>query len=130
MILAIDPGRMKCGLAFFSDQGKFVRREPISTNELLASFSLLIGKNEVIKAVIGSGAFGQKLSKQLKKIAPQLPIIFVSEKNSTWLARQLFWQLNPPRGWRRFIPRSLIFPPVPIDPYAAQIIGERYFFEL
>ena len=50
----------------------------------------------------------------------------IDEKNTTWEARRLYYLDNPPRGWRRFVPRGLLVPGVAVDGYAALLIIERY----
>jgi hypothetical protein len=51
---------------------------------------------------------------------------FVREKGTTLEARNLYWNLHPPAGWLRFVPRSLIVPPRDIDDLAAWAIALRY----
>jgi hypothetical protein len=66
------------------------------------------------------------LMSALSPIFPHLPIVAISETNSTLEARELFWQQHPPSGWRRWLPRSLQTPPCAIDDFAAVVIARRF----
>ena len=35
-------------------------------------------------------------------------------------------QENPPKGWKKLIPLGMQVPPVPVDDYAAIVIGRKY----
>ncbi len=124
MILAIDPGKDKCGLALFNKAGKVVEQKIVKRQELHRA---VIHYHDASKIIIGESANGRAVSEELKQLHSGQTIVLVSEKNSTWEARQLYWQAHPPRGWRRFIPATFLSLPVAIDDYAAVIIGRRYF---
>lgn len=122
MILAIDPGKDKCGLALLNKEGKVLEHSVIKRGEL----ARLITHYLSATVVIGEAAAGREINAELAKHHPGLKIIMFSEKDSTRQARDLYWRANPPRGWRRFVPTSFLTPPVPIDDYAAVIIGKRF----
>ena len=48
------------------------------------------------------------------------------EAGTTLAARQRYWQLEPPRGWRRLLPEGLRLPPRDIDDVVAQLLLERH----
>jgi len=50
----------------------------------------------------------------------------VDEHLSSLEARGRYFDDHPPRGIRRFVPRTMLTPPVPYDDYVAIILGERY----
>ena len=54
----------------------------------------------------------------------------IDESHSTEEARKLYWQYNPPTGWRKFVPKGMQFPPEPVDDLTAYIIGKRYTQQL
>ncbi|MFA5840385.1 MAG: Holliday junction resolvase RuvX [Candidatus Margulisiibacteriota bacterium] len=126
MILAIDPGSEKCGVALLDENGILVSKQIVSRQNVITSIRSLITQYSIAHLIVGKGAFGQTLEKELTKNITTLDIIFIDEKNSTLEARKLYWQTNPPKGLWKFIPTSLRVPPMPIDDYAAQILGERY----
>ena len=49
----------------------------------------------------------------------------VDERATTLLARRRYFDANPPRGWKRLVPRGMLLPPRPIDDFAAVLIAER-----
>ena len=51
----------------------------------------------------------------------------VPEAGTTLAARQRYWELEPPRGWRRLLPKGLRVPPRDIDDVVAQLLLERHF---
>jgi len=49
----------------------------------------------------------------------------VDETGTTLRARDRYWQLWPPQGWRRWIPRGLLLPPGDLDALAALVMLEQ-----
>jgi hypothetical protein len=49
----------------------------------------------------------------------------VDERGTTLEARRRYWQLFPPRGWRRLLPQGLRQPPRDWDDVVAQLLLER-----
>lgn len=123
MILAIDPGSEKCGLALVEQTGKIISKKIIGRKEIKAYLADFLARQVVEQIVMGDSAFGRQLSQELS--LPQ-EIKYVQEKNSTLEARLRYWQANPPKGLWRLVPTSLRFPPVPVDDWAAVILAERY----
>lgn len=115
MILAIDPGKDKCGIAILQETGELQEKKIIPSSEVLA----LVNKIHPKKILLGDGTYSKKF-KDLKDF------ILVKEKNSTLEARQLYFMDHPPRGLARLLPAGLRFPRVPIDDYAALVLARRY----
>lgn len=126
MILAIDPGRDKCGVALLDQRGEIREKSVIGRAHLTAEVLRILLKDKIEMIVIGQSACGRVVEKELRQFEFEPRIIFASEKNSSQLARRRYWREHPPRGLWRLIPTSFRFPPVPIDDYAAVVIGERY----
>jgi len=123
MILALDPGKDKCGLALFNKEGKVVEQKIVKRQELHRA---IVHYHDVPKLVIGDSANGRAIAGELGKLHLKQAIVLFPETNSTWEARKLYWRAHPPKGWRRFVPTSFLSLPVPVDDYAAVIIGQRY----
>lgn len=119
MILAIDPGLQKCGIALL-DNKQVKLKEIVHRNQIISRI-IELGVNEV---VVGGGTGSATIIEELKKNS--IKVIEVDEKNTTLYARKLYWIDNPPKGLLRFIPKGLLFPPRPIDDYAAVVIGQQY----
>lgn len=126
MLLALDPGKDKCGLAVLDFSRNVLEKKIISPQDIPIQVPLLLAKYGISVIVVGQSAFGKRIEKELLKLELKTNIIFVSEKYSTLEARWRYWQENKPKGLWRLIPTSLRVPPVPIDDYAAVILGERY----
>ena len=126
MILAIDPGKNKCGFAVLNEDSKVLEKGVIPRPETIKHIKNLIIKHSVTSLVVGRSAFGKDLEKEILDLDPKANIIFISEKNSTLEARQRYWEENQPQGFWRLVPTTLRIPPRPIDDYAAVILGERY----
>ncbi len=125
MILAIDPGKEKCGLAILQNAGQLVYKTIIKRDALESSLKELLKKSPIERIVIGESASGKEIQREILTRNLFKPLFFVSEKNSSEEARKLYWKENSPRGIWRLLPRSLLFPP-PIDDYAAVILGWRF----
>ncbi|SJZ47018.1 Holliday junction resolvase RuvX [Selenihalanaerobacter shriftii] len=127
MILGIDPGREKCGLALTEETDVIIKKEVVETSNLVEMVKELLSTHQIDLIVIGDGTLSQDIINKFKKsYRKEVRIEEVDETNSTLEARELYWQKNPPQGWRRFIPTSFQTPPCPVDDYVAVILIERY----
>lgn len=126
MILAIDPGKRKCGLAVLEPSGQIRLKRVVSRANIIEDIMAQTLAFDIAEIVMGNTAFGKQIIQELSAARRQFTIHYVSEKNSSLEARQRYWQDNPARGFRRFLPLGLRLPPRPIDDYAAVILGERH----
>ena len=128
-ILAIDPGREKCGAAVL-DQDKNVLWQCVVGLSDLLPVSLQVTRQYGIRTVVlGNQTFSGEVRRMLQPLLEKKlvqKIINVDERGSTEMARARYWQAFPPCGWRWFIPRGLLIPPCAIDDFAAIILGERF----
>ena len=128
-ILAIDPGRDKCGLAVLNRENGVLRHSVVGVSELFPASLQMTRQYGIRTIVLGNQTFSDEVRRMLQPLLDQQlvqEIIFVDERGSTEMARSRYWQAFPPSGWRRFIPRGLLVPPCAIDDFAAIILGERY----
>jgi hypothetical protein len=126
LVLSIDPGRDKCGIALVSDTSGVVVMKVIKTGELVNEISKLKEEHSPEVFIMGSGTGSANLKKVLKDNFDIIPEI-INESHSTEYARVRFFKENPPKGLKRLIPIGLQLPSVPYDDYAALIIAEKYF---
>ena len=130
MIIALDPGREKCGIAVVHKQKGMLIKGVIQTNELTSKIQELIIQYNIRQIVIGDGTSSREVKQSLETIKIEdgpLSISFIDERHSTDEARQRYWAENPPRGLKRLIPITMQVPPKPVDDYVAVILAERYF---
>ena len=121
-IISVDPGRSKCGLVLVDcEHDRVLRGEVIATEAVLDTLQCWRQLAPVERLVLGNGTASESLRNQLPA---DLPIKLVDERGTTLQARKRYWQLWPPRGWRRFVPLGLLVPPTELDAVAALVILE------
>lgn len=127
-VIAIDPGRDKCGVAVLLSNGQFLQ-EVILTEMLTEWVTRMHRTNPDATVIIGNGTTSRERMAEICRACSLTPVV-VEEYKTTELARQRYWQENPPRGLRRLIPTSMQVPPVPVDGYVAVILAERYMAKM
>jgi len=124
-VLAIDPGREKCGLAVVGHAG-VLHRHVLAPEHIPDVIPTLIASHRVDQIIIGAGTGGSALASDLCELVDPIPVELVDETLSTHRAKARFFQENPPRGLLRLIPRGLLVPHKPYDDYVAVILAEEY----
>ncbi len=126
VVLAVDPGSHKCGVAVV-DQGLRVRaRLVVETAGLAACVRDLLRQHPVSALVVGDRTGSRRITAVLTFLAGAPPVHAVDEHLSSLEARRRYFRENPPRGLRRLIPLGLQVPPCPVDDYVAVILAERF----
>ena len=128
-ILAIDPGRDKCGMAVLNHEKSVLWHNVVGVPELFLVSLQMTRHHGIRTVVLGNQTFSGEVRRMLQPLLDQklvLEIILVDERGSTEMARSRYWQAFPPSSWRRFVPRGLLVPPCAIDDFAAIILGERF----
>lgn len=125
IVLAIDPGSKKSGIALVSSDEGILRHTTVSV-EILAEVCRDFCQGVSVDEIIIGGSTGSKKIRQLVQVVLQRQVQVVDESHTTELARQRYFVDNPPRGWRRLLPRGLLYPPVPFDDYAAVVMAEAF----
>ena len=133
-ILGVDPGRAKCGLALVDHRGTPIIHEVVPSGQVVETVQewvVRFGNDFNIEAVVmgdrtSSQQWLTRWTEQLATLdqlpAPQL----IDEHNSTFEARQVYWELYPPKGLKRLIPEGMRVPPRAIDDLAAVVLARRY----
>ncbi len=126
VVLAIDPGREKCGLAI--TRGDAILEHQIASREgLIEAVRAWLERYPVITmVVVGNRTASEEIRTQIGATFPKLSHAVVDEMGSTLEARRLYFADHPRRGWRRLLPLSLQVPPEPYDDYAAVVLARRY----
>jgi len=125
-VIAIDPGRKKCGLAALAGDGRLLHKAVVPTAELAAHLARLLPDAPQACALIGDGTTSRDVQAAIRAAFPGLAVEVVAEQHSTLRALERWRDVEPPRGWRRLLPRPLRFPSAPIDDFAAWILAEDY----
>ena len=124
-ILAIDPGREKTGIAILKNSD-VLEHKIINSEELVQIIKSLLEKYIIKTIVMGNGTSSKKKYDLLKQEFIDRDIVLINEYLTTDEARKLYFQENPPKGWKKLIPLGMQVPPVPVDDYAAIVIGRKY----
>lgn len=124
-ILAIDPGREKTGIAILNNSD-VLEHKIINSEELVQTIKSLLEKYIIKTIIMGNGTSSKKKYDLLKREFIDRDIVLINEYRTTDEARKLYFQENPPKGWKKLIPLGMQVPPVPVDDYAAIVIGRKY----
>jgi RNase H-fold protein (predicted Holliday junction resolvase) len=125
VILAIDPGKGKCGLAVVT-KNRVLHRAVIPRQRIVDAVRDCLERfQDIDQIILGDRTGSHELRDELEAVL-SFPISFVDEHLSTQEARDLYWQEDPPRGWRRLLPLSLQAPPEPYDDLVAVVLAKRY----
>lgn len=126
MILGFDPGRDKCGLAVMDKQQRLLYHQVVQSPEALATMQSLCQQFAVEIIVMGDQTTAKSWKQKIEQLGLSLPIFMVDERYSSLEARDRYWQMYPPKGLDRLIPKGLREPPRPIDDLVAILLIERY----
>jgi hypothetical protein len=132
LILAMDPGKDKCGIAIaaWEDGGcRLLHRRIVPAGDVERTLPALVKEFKIEELVLGDATTSRAWFGRLEPLLPEVKISLVREAGSTLEARGHYWRAHPPRGWRRMLPLSLQMPPEPIDDFAAVVLAERFFGE-
>lgn len=123
-LVGLDPGRNKCGLVLTDPARTSVVEAVILAPEACwLQIEHWLQAGDLALVVLGNGttsaAWRQRLGEQVAWVC-------VAEAGTTLAARQRYWELEPPRGWRRLLPRGMRLPPRDVDDVVAQLLVERW----
>jgi len=125
-MLAIDPGRDKCGLAVVTLAGEALAQEVIPAGALAGRARELAERYDIAVIVVGDRTGADAALEALESALPDIETAAVDEHRSSEEARRLYFREHPPRGWRRLIPSTVQTPPRAYDDYVAVILARRY----
>ena len=132
IVLAIDPGRSKCGVAVCtprddSDRPKILHREVVPTDKLVMHVTALVDAHHPNVVLIGDGTQSATLRKAVGKSLPdgmrfeEVPEAFTSQRVRARLQKE--WL---PKGLVRLLPSGLRPPPKAYDDYVAALLAEDW----
>lgn len=127
VVLGIDPGHKKCGLALVGADGNIVARcvAPAElVGEVVAGW---LAKHPVEWIVVGDGTRSAEVREAVEAVAGEIDVTVVDERETTLAARRRYWEVNPPRGLWRWVPTTMRVPPVPYDDLVAVLLAERWW---
>lgn len=127
MILGFDPGRDKCGLAVMAQQQQLLFHQVVISENAIATLQQLCQQFAIETIVMGDQTTAKSWEKKITQdLGISVPIVLVDERYSSLEARDRYWQMYPPQGIERLIPKGMRQPPRPIDDIVAILLIERY----
>ena len=123
--VSIDPGKYKCGLVLAEISEKKVYKAIILKSELLEGYIRNLNTVENIsKIIIGNGTTSREIRGKLDFFKKE--IITFEEKNTTYRAKERYFELFPIKGLQCLIPREVFILNKNLDAISALIILEDY----
>jgi RNase H-fold protein (predicted Holliday junction resolvase) len=133
VVLAVDPGSRKCGVAVVrrereGDRPTPLHREVVERERLVARVLPLVSAHHVEAVLVGDATGGSVLARALRAALPAGVAVYpVDEAFTSQRARRRYFGDNPPRGLGRLVPAGFRTPPRPYDDYVAVILAEDFF---
>jgi RNase H-fold protein (predicted Holliday junction resolvase) len=127
VILGFDPGRDKCGVAVVGTETHVYLHEVVLAQEVTAKIQGWIQQYAISTVVMGNQTTAKQWQQMLEQSLPDsIEIVLIDERYSTLEARNRYWDLYPPQGLLRLMPKGMREVPRPIDDIVAIILVERY----
>ena len=124
-LISIDPGKFKCGLVLAEISEKKIHRAIIIKSELLGDYVKNLNTIEnVSKIIIGNGTTSGDTKEKLNFFKRE--IITFEERNTTYRAKERYFELFPISGLKFLIPREIFIMNKNLDAISALIILEDY----
>ena len=131
VVLGFDPGRDKCGIAVMGLDRQLYYHKVILAEEAIANIEVQLQKFTVSLIVMGDQTTAKKWKQQLnQELSKPRNIILVDERYSTLEARDRYWEMYPPQGIIKLLPKGMRQPPRAIDDIVAVLLIERYLNRL
>ena len=124
-VIAIDPGKSKCGLVLAEINEKKVYKAIILKSELIENYVRnLITTEDISQIIIGNGTTSREIREKLYFFKKE--IIIFEEKNTTYRAKARYFELFPISGLKFLMPREVFILNKNLDAISALIILEDY----
>ena len=124
-LISIDPGKFKCGLVLAEINEKKVYEAIILKSELVEDYLRNLNTFEDIsKIIIGNGTSSLEIIEKINFLKKE--IITFEEKNTTYRAKDRYFELFPISGLKSLIPREIFIIKKNLDAISALIILEDY----
>ena len=124
-VVSIDPGKSKCGLVLAEISEKKVYKAIILKSESLEDYVRnLTTIEDISQIIIGNGTTSKEIKEKLNFLKKEL--ITFEEKNTTFRAKERYFELFPIRGLKFLLPREVFILNKNLDAISALIILEDY----
>ena len=127
IVVGFDPGKLKCGLAVMTTSRQLISHEVVPSEEALSRLESLHRQYNFNLLVMGDQTTSKSWKKQITSVLPDaVNVVLVDERYSSLEARDRYWELYPPAGLTKLIPKGMRQPPRPVDDIVAIVLIERY----
>ena len=124
-LISIDPGKYKSGLVLAETSEQKVYKAIVVKSETLGKFVRnLLSVEDISKIIIGNGTSSDEIKIKLDFLKKE--IITFEEKNTTYRAKERYFELFPISGLKFLIPREIFILNKNLDAISALIILEDY----
>ena len=124
-VITIDPGKSKCGLVLAEISEKKVYKAIILKSESLENYVRhLIDAEDISQIIIGNGTTSKEIREKLYFFKKE--IITFEEKNTTYRAKERYFELFPIGGLKSLMPKEVFILNKNLDAISALIILEDY----
>ena len=124
-LISVDPGKNKCGLIYADAEKMKVFEAIVIESNLISQYIKEFKEKKVsFKVLVGNGTTSKIIIKSINALNKNT--IIVEEKNTTFRAKQRFFEIFPLKGYKRLLPREVFLLNKNLDAIAALIILEDY----
>ena len=125
-LISIDPGKYKCGLVMVDVNKKKVDQAIVIKTESLPKYlKNLKSVENISRFIMGNGTTSKQNIEKLEFIKNDL-IVF-EEKNTTYRAKERYFELFPIEGLKNLLPREFFIMNKNLDALSALIILEDFY---
>jgi len=123
-LVALDPGRSKCGLVLIdSEHNRVLEGKVVPPQAVMAWVDHWHEQHSLDQVIVGDGTGSAQWLQAFNRFAN---VQSVNERGTTLRARDRYWDLWPTKGWQRLLPKGLRLPPNELDAIAALVMAEDH----
>ena len=126
-VLAVDPGRSKCGIAVVDSSGVVLYRGIVPSLAMRGAIMDVCAQFAPVGVLLGNGTGAATIFALMEETGLAVPLHRVDESYSSEEARALYINDHPARGLKKLIPRSLRYPDQAYDDYVAVLLARRWW---
>ncbi|MGE5584691.1 MAG: pre-16S rRNA-processing nuclease YqgF [Bacillota bacterium] len=132
VVIAVDPGQDKCGVAAVMADGTVLAKEIVARTRAGGRILEFVRTHGSDTVVLGDRTGSRALAEEIRASfgpagAGAVRVVFVDEHESSMEGRRRYLEDHPLRGLGRLVPLSLRTPGEPFDDYVAVVLAERFF---
>lgn len=126
VVVAIDPGRDKAGVAAVSRSSGTLEKAVVHAEECVSFAMELAARHGAVRIVVGNRTGSARVVGGIREVC-DLDVVTVDEDRSSMEGRARYLAEHKGKGLERFLPVGLRTPKEPFDDYVAEILAARYF---